>query len=163
MTPRTSLEALAQGTSAKCAETTPVVLESMPHESQDQPQDSLQATPYACEQEVVDSIVMAERMNGTAEMAKPNVVDVNGKAALGRDLAERVHIVDEGSEECKSPLRLPKIEFYCEESRQCSGIAKEDIPFTNGLPLEGEWTVNPSGERDTSMRASVGGTGSNAG
>ncbi|KIM51939.1 hypothetical protein SCLCIDRAFT_33037 [Scleroderma citrinum Foug A] len=161
--PRTSFEASVQGTSAKCIKTTPVVLESMPHESQDQLQDSLQVTPYACEQEAVDSVVTAERTNSTAKMAKPNVVDVDGKAALGRDLAERVHIVDEGGEEHKSPLQLPKIEFYCEESRQRSGIAKEDIPFANGLLLEGEWTVNPSGERDTSVRASVGGTGSNTG
>ncbi|KIM55787.1 hypothetical protein SCLCIDRAFT_30049 [Scleroderma citrinum Foug A] len=132
--PRTSFEASAQGTSAKCIEMTPVVLESTLHESQDQLQDSLQATPYACEQEAVDSIVTAGRTNGTAKMAKPNVTDVDGKAALGRDLVERR-----------------------------SGIAKEDIPFANGLPLEGEWTVNPSGERDMSMRASVGGTDSNAG
>ena len=84
--PRTSLEASAQGTSAKCIEMTPVNLESTPHELQDQPQDSLQVTPYACEQEVADSVVTAGHTNGTAKMAKPNVADINGKAALGRDL-----------------------------------------------------------------------------
>ena len=144
--PRTSFEDSAKGTSAKCIKMTPVILESMPHKMQDRPQDSLQATPYACEQEAADSVVTAGHTNGTAKMAKPNVVDIDGKAALGRDLAERVHIVDEGGEERKPPLRLQQIKFYCREIDQHSGIANGDVPITNGLPLEGEWAIYPSGD-----------------
>ena len=139
--PCTSLEASVQGTSAKCIEMTPVVLESMPHELQDWPQDSLQATPYACEQEVADSIVTAGHTNSTAKMAKPNVVDVDRKAALGRDLAERVHIVDEGDKmECDGELQLQQTYFYCEESCQHDGNTNGDVPSAHGLLLKGEWT-----------------------
>ena len=79
-------------------------------------------------------------------MARPNVADIDGKAVLGRDLAERVHIVDEGGEEHKPPLRLQQIKFYCREIDQRSGIANGDVPITNGLPLEGEWAIYPSGD-----------------
>ena len=58
--PRTSAEALVQGTSAKCAETTLVVLKTTPHETPNEPQDSLPLTPRppiegkprGCKQEV---------------------------------------------------------------------------------------------------------------
>ena len=44
--PHTSSEDSVKGTSAKYAEMTSVVLKSMPHEMQNQPQNSLQATPW---------------------------------------------------------------------------------------------------------------------
>ena len=74
-------------------------------------------------------------------MAKPNVADIDGKAALGRDLAERVHIVDEGGEEHESQSWLQQTNFYCEETCQHNGNLENDIPKAHGLPLKGEWTV----------------------
>ena len=65
--PHTSFEDSAKGTSTKCIKMTPVILESTPHKMQDWPQDSLQATPYACEQEAADSVVTAGHTNGTAK------------------------------------------------------------------------------------------------
>ena len=41
----TSAKASAMGNSAECRVTTPVVLESTPHETQKQPQNSLSLTP----------------------------------------------------------------------------------------------------------------------
>ena len=140
---RTNAEALAQGTSPNCAETTPVVLEStLPHKLQKQLQDSLQATPYACKQEVADSIVTAGCTNGMAEMAKPTIAGVDRTALLGGKLAERACGVDKGDEtECDPQTRLQQIEFYCEEKDQHSRNATGDIPSIQKLPLEGEWTV----------------------
>ena len=113
--PCTSYEASAKGTSAECAETTLVILKGVPHEMQNLLQDSLPLTPRPpidgepceCKQEVADSVVMAGCTNGMAQLAKPTeIADVNLEKAVldGRDLVERVHIVNEGSEERKSPL-----------------------------------------------------------
>ena len=98
--PHRSTEAPAEGTSAKRTETTPVMLKSvLPHEMQDQPQDSLLLTwrlpiegkPNACKQEVADSVVMAGRTNGTVKLAKPTETDadIDRTALLGREPAER--------------------------------------------------------------------------
>ena len=174
--PCRSFEASAKGTSAKHAEMTPVVLKSkLPHKMQDQPQDSLQATPYVCEQEAVDSNVTAGRMNWMAEMAKPmEITDVDSeKAVLGRKPAERACRVDEGDEmnadidrtatlgedpatmACRvdkgdgmerRDLWLQQTNLLCEETRQRNGNAEEDIPSTQRLPLEGEWAGCASGE-----------------
>ena len=147
--PRMSTEAPAEGTSAECAEMTTVVLESTPHELQDQLQDSLQASPYACEQEAADSIVAAGRMNGMVEMAKPTGkldVDVNGKATLGRELVGMAHRVDKGSKEHEPQSQLQQMEFYCKESCQHNTNTNKDIPSAQKLPLEGEWIVCVSGE-----------------
>ena len=65
-------------TSAKCTETTAVVLKCMLHKMQDQPQDSLPLTlrlpingePCECKQEAADSMVMAGHMKQTVEMAE---------------------------------------------------------------------------------------------
>ena len=66
----TSLEASAQGTSTKHAETTPVMLKSaLPHETQTEPHSSLPLTPRppiegkpnGCKQEAADSMVMVSR------------------------------------------------------------------------------------------------------
>ena len=91
--PCTSFKASAQGTGAKCAEMTTVVLESMLHETQDQLQNSLQTTPRLptedepseCRQEAVDSIVTATRTNGMVQSANlPEIADIDSeKAALG--------------------------------------------------------------------------------
>ena len=105
--PCTSLEASAQGTSTKRAETTPVVLKSaLPHETQTEPHSSLLLTPRppiegepnGCKQEVADSMVTAGRTKGMVEMAKPTkmVADVNRTALLGREPAEMACEVDEG-------------------------------------------------------------------
>ncbi|KIM50318.1 hypothetical protein SCLCIDRAFT_34417 [Scleroderma citrinum Foug A] len=149
--------------------------------------------PCECKQEVVESIMMAECTNGMVNTAEPTEtiedinlkkaalgrdlveracrvnegdksdVDVNEKAVLGEELVERAHIVNKGDKmehRCESQLQ---IELYCKETNQCNANTNKDIPFANGLPLEGEWTVNPSGERDMSMHVSVDGTGSNTG
>ena len=140
--PCMSLEALVQGTSTKRAEMTPVMLKSaLPHEMQVELQDSLPLTPRLpidgepckCKQEVADS-------------TKPNVTDINSKVALGRDLAERVHIVDEGGKEHKSPLQLQQMKLLCGEIVQCNRNMGNNVPIANGLPLEGEWTVYASSE-----------------
>ena len=154
--PRTSFEASAQGTSANCAETTLVVLESMPHETQDQPHSSLPLTPRPpiegepgrCKQEVADSVTTAGRMNGMAEMAKPTDADVDSeKAPLGGDPAERACRVDEGDGTEREPqLRLQEIKLLCGEIDQRSGNANETVPIANGLPLKGEWIVCASSE-----------------
>ena len=151
--PHTSSEDSAKGTSAECAEMTTVVLESVLHETQDQLQNSLQTTlrlptegePSKCRQEAVDSVVTATCMNG---MAKPTDMDVDSeKAPLGGDPAERACRVNEGVEmEREAQSQLQELKLLCGEINQCSGIANGDVPITNGLLLEGEWTAYPSGE-----------------
>ena len=144
--PHTSSEDSVKGTSAKCKETTSVVLKSMPHEMQDQLQDSLQATPYACEQEAVDSVVTAECTNSTAEMAKPTIADVDRTARPGVELASEACGVDEGDGmECEG-MQLQQTNLLCGGTRQRSGNATEDIPSAQKLPLVGEWTVCVSGK-----------------
>jgi len=159
--PRTSFEASAKGTSAKSAGTT-VLLESELHEKQDRPQNSLQATPQrlptedqprACEQEVAESLVTAERTKGKVGMAKPNqtVADVDGKAALGREPAERVHAVNKGTETEREHESQPQqTNFYCKESCQHDTNANSNVPNAYGLPLKGEWLVYASGEMTNS-------------
>ena len=159
--PRTSLEALAQGTSAKCIETTAVVLESTPHEMQNRSQYSLPLTPRppiegepsGCKQEVADSVMTAERMNGTVKLAKPNELDadIDGKAMLGSEPATVACGVNEGAEtERDRESQLQQTYFYCEKDRQRNGNATENIPIAYGLPLEGEWTVYLSSEASDS-------------
>ena len=146
--PCTSLGALAQGTRAKCSEMTTVVLKSTPHKMQTKLQNSLQMTPRLpiedepseCTQEAADSDVMAGRTNKMD-------ADVDRMALLGGEPAERVHIVDEGDETEREPqMQLQQTGFYCEESRQHSGNATDNIPVAHGVPLEGEWTWCASGE-----------------
>ena len=151
--PRTSLvEASVQGTSAKCAKTTSVVLEGTPHETQDRLQNSLPLTPRppiegepsGCKQEAADSVMTAGRTNGTVEMAKPNEsdADVNGKATLGSEPTTVACGVDKGAETEHNELRLQETtNLLCEEIVQHNGNAENDIPSSHGLPLEGEWTV----------------------
>ena len=149
--PHTSFNALAKGTSAESAEMTLVVLESMPHETQDQPHSSLLLTPRppiegepnGCKQEAADSMVMAGHMKGMVEMAEPTkmVVDVNRTALLGREPAETACEVDKGDGMERKDLRLLKAELYCEERHQHSGNVTGDVPSAQKLPLEGEWTV----------------------
>ena len=85
-------------------------------------------------------------MNGTVEMAKPQIADVNGMTLVGRGPAQRVGGVDEGDEEHEPQMRLPKAEFYCEETNQHNENANRNIPIAYRLPLEGEWTGYASGE-----------------
>ena len=153
--PHMSAEALAEGTSTKHAEMTPVMLKSvLPHEMQNRPQNSLPLTlrlpvegePNECKQEVADSVVTTGRTNRMVGLAEPTkIMDVDEKAALGGEPAERARVIDEGDEtEREAQLRLQ--ESKCREINQCSGIANRDVPITNGLPLEGEWTAYPSGK-----------------
>ena len=178
-----SLEASAQGTSAECAEMTPVVLEGALHEMQTKPQSSLLLTsrppidgePNGCKQEVADSDVTAECTNRTVKMTKPTEitdvdsekavlggelveracrvdkgdemdVDVNRMVLLGREPAERASGVNEGNGTEHRDLRLQQTNLLCEETRQHNGNVEDNIPIANRLPLEGEWTVYPSGK-----------------
>jgi len=161
--PRTSLEALAKGNSAKSAGTT-VLLKSAPHETQDQPQDSLQATPWRlpiedepseCEQEAAESLVTAERTKGTVEKAEPRetVTDVDGNAVLGREPVERVHRVDEGDEERDGQLQLQQTDLCCKD-HQRNRNATKNVPKAHGVPLVGEWEVCVSGETKNSCAES---------
>ena len=155
--PRTKAEASVQGTSAKCTETTPVVLKSaLPHETQTKLQNSLPLTPRPpiegepsrCKQEAAESVVTTGRANRTVETAEPTeIADVDGMALLGRELVERARGIGEGDEtEREAQSRLQESKLLCGEIDQHSGIANGDIPITNRLPLEGEWTLYASGE-----------------
>ena len=103
---RTSLEALVQGISAKCAEMTSIVLEGTLHETQDWLQNSLPLTPRLpiegkpsrCKQEVADSVVTAGCTNGMVGMTKPpqNDTDIDRTPMLGEEPAMRDCGVDEG-------------------------------------------------------------------
>ena len=158
--PHTSLEALVQGISAKCAEMTSVVLKSALHKMQNQPQNSLpliprppiEGGPSKCKQEVVESIMMAEHMNGMVEMAEPTkIMDIDRTALLGGEPAERACGVDEGDgTEHEGKLWLQETNLLCEEARQRNENTTENIPITNGLLLEGEWAVYLSGEMKNS-------------
>ena len=149
-----SFEASAQGTSTKCAKMTPVVLEDMPHETQNQPQDSLPLTlrlpiegePNACKQEAVESVVTAGCTNRMAEMAKPTVVDIDRTAMLGKDLATAACGVDEGNGTEHRDLWLQQTKFFCEETGQCNANTNENVPIAHGVPLKGEWTWCASGK-----------------
>ena len=153
-----SIEASAQGTSTKCAKMTLVILEGMPHEMQNLPQDSLPLTPRppiegkpnGCKQEAVDSVVMAGRTKGMVETAKPTDMDVDSeKAPLGGDPAERACRVNEGDKmEHKAQLQVQESKLLCGEINQCSGNAESNVPIAYGLPLEGEWSVYSSDESD---------------
>ena len=156
---------MVEGTSAKHAEMTPVMLKSaLLHEMQNWLQNSLPLTlrlpiegePNECKQEVVDSMVMAGCTNGMVGLAEPTkIVDIDEKAVLGGELVERAHVIDEGDgTECKD-LRLPKAELYCEERHQCNGNTTGDLPSAHRLPLKGEWTVYLSAE----MKSPNSGTG----
>ena len=103
--PRTSFEALVKGISAESAEMTPVILKSMPHKTQTKLQSSSPLTPRLptdgepsrCKWEAADSVVTAEHTNRMVQLANlPEIMDVDGKALLGGELAERVHRLDEG-------------------------------------------------------------------
>ncbi|KIM55812.1 hypothetical protein SCLCIDRAFT_30073 [Scleroderma citrinum Foug A] len=156
----TSLEASAQGTSTKCAETTPVVLKSaLLHETQTElhssllltPRPPIEGEPNRCKQEAVDSVVMAGCTKGMVKTAKPTeIADVDRTALLGGKLAERACGVDEGNGTERKDLWLPKAELYCEDKHQHNENASENLPSTYKLPLKGEWTGYASGEaRDT--------------
>ena len=165
--PCTSIEASAKGTSTKHAETTFVMLESTPHETQTEPHSSLPLTPRlpmkgkpsACKQEVADSVMTAGCTNRTVELAEPTKTDtdIDRMTLLGGEPAEKVCGVDEGNwMECESKLQLQQTKLLCKEDDQHSGNANRDLPITNGLPLEGEWSVYVSSELrdskgDTSM------------
>ena len=145
-----------QGTSAKRAETTPVVLKSvLPHETQTEPHSSLPLTPRPpiegepnrCKQEAADSMVMAGHTKGMVETAKPTkIADVDRTALLGGKPVERACGVDKGDGMEHKDLRLPKAELYCEDKHQHNENANENLPSTYKLLLEGEWTGYASGE-----------------
>jgi len=150
--PRTSLEASAMGSSANSTETTLVVLESAPHETQSVPQNSLPLTPGECKQEAADGVVTAGRTNGTAQSANPpeTDADVDRTALLGREPAERVCGVDEGDETDRE--YQSRIQQTNRKKQQRNANANMDVPSAHKLPLEGEWTVYASGE-DQNLRA----------
>ena len=160
-----SFEDSAKGISTECTEMTSVILKSAPHETQNQLETSLPLTsrlptdgePSRCKQEVAESVVTAERANGTVEMAEPTemVADVNRTALLGGEPAETACEVNEGDgTECKD-LQLLKAGLYCEERHQRNENTTDDIPIAYGLPLEGEWSVYSSDESDTLVIASI--------
>ena len=115
--------------------------------------------PCECEQEAANSVATAGCTNGTVERAEPTVADadVNRMALLGGEPVERASGVDEGDGmECEPQTRLPKTELFCEETHQRNGNAEDNIPIANRLPLEGEWTVYPSGEMKNSNGGDAG-------
>ena len=155
--PRTSPEASAKGASAESAGTL-VLFESAPHETQNEPQNSLPLTPRLpidgkpgeCKQEAANGVVTAECTKGTVGMAEPRETDadVDRTALLGGEPAERARGVGKGDEtERDSESQLQQTNFYCKESCQRDENANDNVPKAHGLPLEGEWTVcSASGE-----------------
>ena len=121
------------------------------------PRLPIEGEPSRCKQEAADSIGTAGHTNGMVETANlhETIADINRTAPLGGKLVERARGVDEGDGMEHEPQSwLQQTIFYSKED-QHNANANGDVPFANGLPLEGEWTVNPSGERDTSMHASI--------
>ena len=155
--PRANLETSVEGNNAESADGTLVLLTGTPHKTRNELQNSLRVTPRRlpivgkpceCEQEAANSVVTAGCTNGTVERAKPTVADadVDRMALLGGEPAERASGVDEGDGmECEPQMRLQQTILYCKEVQR-SGIANRDVPITNRLPLEGEWTAYPSGK-----------------
>ena len=99
---------LTRGTSAESANGTTVLLTGEPHETQNEPQDSLPLTPRLptegkpdeCKQEAAESVVTAGRTNGTVGMTEPHEMDadIDRTAMLGREPAKVACGVDEGTE-----------------------------------------------------------------
>ena len=64
---------------------------------------------------------------------------------------ERAKEVDKGNRtEYESKSWLPQTKLLCKEDNQCSGNTNRDLPITNVLLLEGEWSVYASGETTNS-------------
>ena len=60
--------------------------------------------------------MIAGRMNGTVEKAKPQIMDVDRTAMLGVDLATAVCGVDKGDEmECGPQSRIQEMKLFCKE------------------------------------------------
>ena len=164
--PCTSLEALAQGISAKCAETTSVVLEGTPHETQDRLQNSLPLTPRPpiegepsrCKQEAADSVVTAGRTNGMVRMTKPpqNDADIDRTPMLGEEPATRDCGVDEGDGMERDGTQLQQTNLLCGGIIQRNENANANVPSAYKLPLEGEWTGYASGKSNESKGCSGG-------
>ena len=169
----TSTDAVVTGTSMECTDGTPVLFTGTPHETQTEPQDSLPLTPRlptdgkpnGCKQEVANSDVMAECMNGMVGMAEPTkIADVNSeKAALDGEPAERARRVDEGDKadadvdrtallgrelaeracgvnksnrmECEPQSQLGQQTILYCKEDQHSGNANANVPSTYGVPL----------------------------
>ena len=146
--PCTSSEASAEGNSAECANGTLVLLTGELHKTQNVPQNSLPLTPRLpidgkpdeCKQEAAESIVTAGRTNGMVRMTEPHetVADINGKAAPGRELVERVHVVNEGTEtehDSKSQLQQNPLLFFprrelVKGAHGCTSVALEHMHYT---------------------------------
>ena len=103
-----------------------------------------------CKQEAAESMVMAGRTNGMAGMAKPIIADVDRTAMLGKDLATVACGVDEGNETERNKLQLQQTNLFCEKADQRNKNTNRNLPSAHGLPLEGEWTVYPSGKTTNS-------------
>ena len=154
--PHTSAEAPAKGNSANSVETTPVVLESAPHEMQKPPQDSLQTTPRLptegepskCKQEATGSIVTVECTNAMVGMTEPleTITDIDEGTLLGIELVVEAYGVDEGDQERNDELQLQQTNLQDEESRQ----RNTNVPNAYRLPLVGEWEVCASSETKNS-------------
>ena len=113
------------------------------------PRPPIEGEPSGCKQEVVDSVMMAERTNRTVKLAKPNEsnADVNGTVTLGGGPVAEACRVNEGDRTEREPQTwLQQTGFYCEESCQHSGNATDNIPVAHGVPLKGEWTWCARGE-----------------
>jgi len=159
--PRTSLEASAEGTSAERAEGPMAPCAATLHETQDRPQNSLQATlrrlpiedePSECEQEAAESLVTAERTNGTAQSANPRetIADVDETAALGREPAEVASGIGEGDEtERERQSRLQQTHFYCKEDRQRNENANADVPAHTNCRSRGSGQYMRAARRET--------------
>ena len=161
--PHMSPEASVMGMSAECADGTLVLLESAPHETRNLPQDSLPLTPrlpiegepHGCKQEVAESVVTAERTNGTVTTAEPLAdADIDRMALLSGEPAERASGVDKGDGTEHRDLQLQQTNLLCEETRQHNRNAEEDIPSAQRLLLEGEWAGCASGKSNKSKGCS---------
>ena len=101
-----------------------------------------------CEQEVVESVVMARCTKGMAQLANPPETDMNTNRTpmLGEEPAMRDCGVDEGNRmECNG-MRLQQTDFYCEETNQRNANTNKNLLSAYKLLLEGEWTGYASGE-----------------
>ena len=83
---------------------------------------------------------MAEYMKGMVRMTKPHKSDtnINGKAVLGGEPAERVQRIGKGNEtEYDGQFQLQQTTFYCKENHQHIENTNKNVPSAHGLPLGG--------------------------
>ena len=113
-------------------------------ELQAEPQE-LQNLPIVGEsrdsrRQVAEAFAMVVGTNGRAKVIR-KAADVDGKALLGRELANRASRVDEAEETPDGHQPQAKqVKSYYKESQRNENTER-NLPSAHGVPFEGEWSV----------------------